>query len=171
MSIRTHNLLITALHDQKRTLTKDTCMLKESWYRNLLILVEMTVNCENHDLLVELIGTLCNISICPLTDDASWAEIISKYSLGTFTGTLLMPGMAQDDIILEVINLLRHICFDDECARLLCSSKVFPALAELWQKRTTEPLITAAVLSVFSRFLYFPSAREKILDETSKWYN
>ena len=48
-----------------------------------------------------------------------------------FIQQLLVPGHAEDDLVLECVVLLGTIAFDSNCAEMLATSGIIQALIEL----------------------------------------
>lgn len=144
---------------------------KRFWGSHALVLVEMCLNTENHDLLVELLGTLRNLTSHDLPMGMSWADVLSKFMLGTFIGKLFLPGMAKKDVIIEAIVLSRRLCVDNQSACLLSNSRIIPLLIESWLKGTSESDITIQILKTLCKFLHFQDTREKFLDIVGKFHS
>lgn len=51
-------------------------------------------------------------------------------TLKTFPA-LILPGAAEDDLVLEVVIMIGTVSMDDSCAALLAKSGIIPALIEL----------------------------------------
>ena len=169
LSERTNKIQLNLLCQEKSTQGMGNYKMKEYWCNHIPLLFEMTITCENHDLLVELIGTLHNLTSNDLPDEKTWADIISQFTLGSFIAKLLMPGMAENDIILETIALSGHICVDNQSAWLLSNSKVVYALIGVWQERSIDPEISGCLLFVFYKFLHFPDIRDELLNSQGEF--
>lgn len=168
LSRRTHKIQFDIFSDTESKLTVDSYKMKGYWSFNVPRLLDMTVSCENHDLLLEFIGILQNISVHDFPHGKSWADFIPQFSLCSFIAKLLMPGMAENDIVLEVIILVGRVCVDIQCAWLLNTGRVVATLIELWQESTHDPEISAHLLFVFHRFLHFNDTRHALLDNQRK---
>jgi Kinesin-associated protein (KAP) len=82
----------------------------------------------SHDILIEILGILCNMTQLDLPKGVTWCDVLSNYSLDTFLCKLLVPGMSQTDIVLEVIMLVGVIAHDTDAAKLLSTSNIVRAL-------------------------------------------
>lgn len=49
-----------------------------------------------------MLGTLNNLTALDLPKGIGWVDVLSNYALAPFLTKLLVPGMAQNDVILEV---------------------------------------------------------------------
>ena len=151
--------------------TIQSYFLKKYWDKRVLTLMDICISCENHDLLIELIGTLSNMSIYDLPTDVSWSDIMSQYALGTLIGKLFIPGMAQNDIILEAIIFIGQICVDDQIAWLLSTNRILHAVTDIWVKRENELEMNIQILNVFHKFLSYSETREELLNNSGKLNN
>ena len=52
--------------------------------------------------LPQVLGTLNNLTALDLPKGVGWVDVLSNYALAPFLTKLLVPGMAQNDIVLEV---------------------------------------------------------------------
>lgn len=50
----------------------------------------------------KVLGTLNNLTALDLPKGIGWVDVLSNYALAPFLTKLLVPGMAQDDVVLEV---------------------------------------------------------------------
>ncbi|CAM9758780.1 unnamed protein product, partial [Sphacelaria rigidula] len=50
----------------------------------------------------QVLGTLNNLTALDLPKGVGWVDVLSNYALAPFLTKLLVPGMAQNDIVLEV---------------------------------------------------------------------
>jgi len=83
----------------------------------------MALDCDSHDLLVELLGTIGNMTENDLPKGRKWSSLIKDYNLCAFLGKLLVPGMSQNDIVLEVIIIIGQMCTDEKSSILIASSR------------------------------------------------
>lgn len=52
----------------------------------------------------QVLGTLNNLTALDLPKGIGWVDVLSNYALAPFLTKLLVPGMAQNDVILEVTD-------------------------------------------------------------------
>lgn len=82
---------------------------------------------ENQDFLIEVVGTLGNLNI----SDIDYEMVLKEFHLVDWIKTMLQPGQAEDDLVLDVIVLIGAVCNDDACANLLSKSGIIEILIEM----------------------------------------
>ncbi|CAN0034437.1 unnamed protein product, partial [Hapterophycus canaliculatus] len=87
-------------------------------------LLDLATDTESHELLVEVLGTLNNLTALDLPKGIGWVDVLSNYALAPFLTKLLVPGMAQDDVVLEVVVLAGVMAQDPQAASLLAGSRL-----------------------------------------------
>ncbi|CAN0205504.1 unnamed protein product [Discosporangium mesarthrocarpum] len=87
-------------------------------------LLDLATETDNHDLLVEVLGTLGNLTALDLPRGVTWADVLSNYALAPFLTKMLVPGMAQNDIVLEVVIFTGALAEDPKAAVLLAGSNL-----------------------------------------------
>lgn len=133
------------------------------WGDYIKPLLRLSQESENHDLLVETLGVLSNITPLDLPSQVSWPKLISKYSLLQYFHKLLVPGFSQDDIVLEVINCIATLALDPECATVLSSSQLIQELHKHLREKKEDHDIALQILYCFQRMLGFPELLEELL--------
>jgi hypothetical protein len=96
---------------------------KRLWGEHIKPLIKMALDCDSHDLLIELLGTIGNMTEMDLPKGKKWSTLIKDYNLCSFLGKLLVPGMSQNDVVLEVVILLGQMCIDEKSSVLIASSR------------------------------------------------
>ena len=81
----------------------------------------------DEDLVIECLGTLANLQ----HQDVDYGLLLSKFEMMPFIQQMLVPGQAEDDLVLECVVLLGTIAFDPGCAAMLASSGVIQILIDL----------------------------------------
>ena len=61
-----------------------------------------------------MLGTLNNLTALDLPKGIGWVDVLSNYALAPFLTKLLVPGMAQNDVVLEVCVWLQTR-YDKHC--------------------------------------------------------
>ena len=61
---------------------------------------------------VQTMGCLANITTLDLPVNYTWGKLVRDFNLISIISKLLIPGMAQDDLILEVLLLVTAITMD-----------------------------------------------------------
>ncbi|XP_041705213.2 kinesin-associated protein 3-like isoform X2 [Coregonus clupeaformis] len=82
---------------------------------------------EREEYVIECLGTLANLTI----PDLDWELVLKEYNLVPYLKDLLIPGSAEDDLILEVVIMMGTVSMDDSCAAMMAKSGIIPALIEL----------------------------------------
>ncbi|GMH56687.1 hypothetical protein TrLO_g4274 [Triparma laevis f. longispina] len=141
-------------------------MQRRLWGEHLQHLIKMSLDCDSHDLLVELLGTLGNLTEQDCPKGKKWSSLMKEFNLTSFLSKLLVPGMSQNDVVLECIILIGQMCVDEKASVLLASSSLIRALHDLWQDKSDDSEIVLQLLTAFHRMLHFPETREELLYST-----
>jgi len=139
---------------------------KRLWGPDVSNMIKMSLGCDSHDLLVELLGTLGNITSLDMPKGKGWANLMTDYNLCNFVSKLLVPGMSQNDVVLETVILIGQFCHDSESQMLIASSSLIRALHELWQDKGDDSEILLQLLHLFYKMLHWPDCREELLYST-----
>jgi hypothetical protein len=144
-------------------------------------LLELAQNTEEHELLVEVLGTLGNFTPADLGPKTSWSELVHTHSLVPFIRKLLVPGFLQDDIVLEVVILIGSIALDEELGPTLASSHLIAGLKQLLREKCDDDEMVLQIMFTYYRliampepmeeFLYGTRAIDAVLDATSSHTN
>ena len=59
-----------------------------------------------------MFGTLANMTIYDLPASSNWSKLLREYSLLNLFCKMLVPGMAQNDLLLEIVMLVSTIASD-----------------------------------------------------------
>ncbi len=95
------------------------------WSPHLKQLMELTREAAkdaSQDALVEIMGTLANMSIYDLPASSSWAKLVKEYGLLGLFSRMLVPGMVANDLLLEIVMLIASIASDTQVRLTTCSS-------------------------------------------------
>ena len=82
------------------------------WSPHVKTLLEVLREEDRHDLLVEVIGCLANMTVYDLPATSNWAKLTRSYNLLSMFAKMLVPGMSQNDLVLEIIMLVSTIASD-----------------------------------------------------------
>jgi hypothetical protein len=122
-----------------------------------------------HDVMVEVIGTLNNLSVydLPRTNKEPiplWSTFVRKYDLVSFISMYLVPEMAQLDVVLEVVIFTGQILTDETVAPMIAVSNIPKALFELWMDKANQDLeLKVQILFTFLRLLSHQETREELM--------
>jgi hypothetical protein len=136
------------------------------WDKEIPTLLKLCLGCDTHDLLVELLGTLGNMTQEDMPKGTKWSSLIKEHNLCGYLGKLLVPGMSQNDVVLECVILVGQMCVDEKTATMIASSSLIRALHELWQDKSDDGEVVLQLLTTFHRMLHFPQTREELLYST-----
>lgn len=77
---------------------------------------------------LQVLGTLNNLTALDLPKGVEWVDVLSNYALAPFLTKLLVPGMAQNDIVLEVRERVVFLrCYVQSVSRIFkLKAKVKP---------------------------------------------
>lgn len=129
--------------------------------RYLPDLVSLTVKApslksQNNDFLVEAFGTLANLH----APQAPYAEILVKTGLAEFILKNLVLGLAEDDVLLQVVMLVGSIALHPKGAAMLASQRLARALNEILHEKIDDADIVLQTVYSTYRLLLHPSSRE-----------
>ena len=134
------------------------------WSRLVLPILNFAMTTESQDMLLECLGTLGNLTDRDLPRGVTWAKIVDEKNLAGFLSKLLVPGMAQHDVVLEAIIVSGALARDDpEAACLLASSSLARSLEEVWHDRADDPEILLQLLYTFQMLLRSKETHDELL--------
>lgn len=115
------------------------------------------------DLVLEVIGTLACITVFDLPRNASWGDMIEEFQLTSFFVKLLVPGMSETDLALEVVLFIDQLAMDPESAPVMANSQVMRCLFELLRDKGNDAEVVLQLLLTFRRLCVHTATREEIL--------
>lgn len=122
-------------------------------------LVGMTLKAPSHEFLVESIAILANITL----SDVLYSELISQHGLLDFVSTHLQPGFADDDIVLECVQLLGTLAIDPKAAPMLAHERLIRNLFALLNEKIEDLDIVVHIVFTIFKFLLHKESREAIM--------
>ncbi|XP_072244923.1 kinesin-associated protein 3a [Leuresthes tenuis] len=117
---------------------------------------------EAEEFVIECLGTLANLTI----PDLDWALVLKEYNLVPYLKDRLKPGLAEDDLILEVVIMIGTVSMDDSCAALLAKSGIIPALIELLNAQQEDDEFVCQIVYVFYQMVFHKATRDVIIKDT-----
>ncbi|ELU10175.1 hypothetical protein CAPTEDRAFT_219515 [Capitella teleta] len=105
---------------------------------------------ESEDFKLECVGILGNLTI----PDLDYELLLKEYDLVPWIKHKLMPGSAEDDLVLEVVILVGTVCNDDACAKMLANIK------------QEDDEMVLQIVYVFYQMIFHESTREVIIKQT-----
>ena len=61
---------------------------------------------------MQVFGCLANMTIYDLPASSNWSKLLRDYNLLNLFSKMLVPGMAQNDLLLEIVMLISTIASD-----------------------------------------------------------
>ncbi|KAM9331295.1 kinesin-associated protein 3 [Gastrophryne carolinensis] len=119
-------------------------------------------NAGEEEFVVECLGTLANLTI----PDLDWQLVLQEYKLVPYLKEKLQPGVAEDDLVLEVVVMLGTVSMDDSGAALLAKSGFIPALIQLLNAQQEDDEFVCQIIYVFYQMVFHQATRNAILKET-----
>mmetsp|Transcript_64446 Transcript_64446/g.153803 ORF Transcript_64446/g.153803 Transcript_64446/m.153803 type:complete len:827 (+) Transcript_64446:133-2613(+) len=124
--------------------------------------VRMALCCvDNPDLLVELLGTLANMTL----PEVSWSDLCEA-GLLDLLHRLLVVGFSEDDIILECVMIVGNMALSRDAGQHLALSRVPTMLQDLLVEKREDEEIILQLLFTFQCLLMNEEVRDIILQDT-----
>ncbi|XP_025993574.1 kinesin-associated protein 3 isoform X2 [Solenopsis invicta] len=117
---------------------------------------------DSQDFVLEVIGVLGNLEL----PDLDYSQIIQRCNLIPWIRNNLVPGKAQDDIVLEIVIFLGTAAHDEDCARLLCKADILLSLIELLKAKQEDDEMVLQIIYVFYQIAKHDSTRDYLIRET-----
>ena len=125
------------------------------------------MSADSHDLLVEVLGLLANLTRLDLPASLTWSKILKEQNLLHLMSKLLVPGMCQPDLLLEVVLLVSTAATDAQVCEILATSNIIGLLYQLWQEKSAnEPELTLQLIVCFHRLFLCEASREEAMYST-----
>ncbi len=133
------------------------------WSPHIKNLCKLAVESENHEILVEILGTLANLTVLDLPVNQGWARILQDFHLLSYISKLLVPGMAQNDVLLEVVMLISAAAVDPAAAKMIATSNILTMLYGLWSDKGTDPELLLQLVYCFYIFFQQDTSKEEAM--------
>ncbi|XP_018316852.1 kinesin-associated protein 3 isoform X2 [Mycetomoellerius zeteki] len=117
---------------------------------------------DSQDFVLEVIGALGNLEL----PDLDYSQIIQRCNLIPWIRNNLVPGKAQDDIVLEIVIFLGTAARDEDCARLLCKADILLSLIELLKAKQEDDEMVLQIIYIFYQIAKHDSTRDYLIRET-----
>eukprot|EP00762_Andalucia_godoyi_P000882 ANDGO_03767.mRNA.1 Kinesin-associated protein 3 len=114
---------------------------------------------EASDFLVEVLGTLANLNL----QSIDFSGMIVRYHLIEFMTKNLVPGYAEDDVVLEIVILIGTMMHDEKCADLVSKSALVHSLCDLLVDKQEDDEMVLQISYVFFALVTKPIARSALL--------
>lgn len=116
---------------------------------------------DNPDLLVEVLGTLANVTMPHIP----WGELCEVGLIDLLT-KLLVPGFSEDDVVLECVMIAGNLAMSQDAAQHIAGSRLPSMLQELLIEKREDEEIVVQLLFAFQCLLLEDSVRDYILQDT-----
>lgn len=136
------------------------------WSPHFKLLLQLLVDTENHDTLIELVGIISNMTAEDVPANTTWSRLVKEFNLISLFSKLLIPGMAQNDLLLEIVMLISAIARDGTCCDLIASSNLIGLLYQTWKERGEDVEIKLQLIHCFHLLLLRESSREEAMYST-----
>jgi hypothetical protein len=136
------------------------------WSPHIKILLSITRESDNHDVLVEVFGCLANLTSFDLPANSSWLKITRDYNFINQFSKMLVPGMSQNDLILEIVMTISAISSDGKCCELIASSNLIGMLYQLWKEKADDVELRLQLIHLFHNFFMNEASREEAMYST-----
>jgi len=133
------------------------------WCDHVKDIVKLCTNCENQDLIVELLGILHNLSVLDLPSASSWHDVITSCMFHSFIEKLLLPGTSPPDILLEAIIFIRVVSSDERASMLFVSNKILEHIHRIWRDLTQDNELQFQIVLLLSQLMLHGNTGASIL--------
>ncbi|EDQ93153.1 uncharacterized protein MONBRDRAFT_22625 [Monosiga brevicollis MX1] len=117
---------------------------------------------QDADMLVELVGILAQLDI----ENFNFEALVTEYDLIPLMRDILQPGVAEDDLVLEVVILVGTILSDPACAPLVAQSGLVEIFIELLKQKQEDDEIVLQIVFVWNKLLFYTSTRRVVLQHS-----
>lgn len=125
------------------------------------------------DVIIEIIGTLANMTVYDLPATSNWSRLLKDYQLINFFMKFLVTSTnvasassSQNDLILEIIMLITSVATDQQACSILAQGNLIPTLYQLIKEKAEDVEIVLQLLNCFDKLLYTQATREVVMYNT-----
>ena len=136
------------------------------WSPHLKIFLELSNDSENNDFLIELYGCLANFTANDLPVNSSWYKIVRDYNFLNQFSKMLVPGMVQNDVVLEIVMLLGCMAADPKVCELISTSNIITTLYQLWKEKGDDVEIKSQLIHTFYILFQCEVSRAEVMYST-----
>ena len=126
-------------------------------------LIALAQQADQAELLVELLGVL---GAMPLHTIGELPHLADKYDLIDFIARHLVPGFADDDILLEAVIVIGALAAHPECAARFSRTRVLSSLYTLVTEKQEDDEVVLQILYAFYHLLQAAEPRYSLLQQT-----
>eukprot|EP00605_Chrysophyceae_sp_TOSAG23-4_P001178 GSChrysophyteH1.ASY1.ANO1.1286.1 assembled CDS len=151
---------------QQSTLKIEDYKYRGIWAPHFRLLLELLTDTDDHDTLVELLGILANMTTLDVPANSSWSKLCREYNLLSLFSKMLIPGMAQNDLILEIVMLIAAIANDNNACDMIASSNLIGLLYQTWKEKSEDIEIKLQLIHCFHKLFMRETSREEAMYST-----
>ena len=134
------------------------------WARHVDNIVTLAKKADDrHDLLVEALGALGNLTQYDLPRATTWKDLVDDHDLCGFLARLLTPGFARHDVVLEVVNVVSAMAADEGAGSVVASSGLARALEEVWRDKADDAEVVLQLLVAYRKLFTFKAVHDELL--------
>ena len=116
---------------------------------------------------VEVLGVIGNLTRNDLPDGTTFSDLIDTYELVEFLSRHLVPGMSQDDVVLNIIIIVGTFAVEREAARIMVGSPLIRTVHDIMRSKSSDDEIVLQTMYSFGHILNHPDTWEMLVFETS----
>lgn len=130
------------------------------WSPHVKPLMQLAKTTDSQELLVEVLGTLANLTINDLPV-RSWLTLLQDCEFAPSICRWLVPGLCQNDVILEVIMFMAQVASDKNCSTFFAASTLIALAEQTWRDKAEDTEIVLQSMFLFYWLFQWPDTREE----------
>lgn len=116
----------------------------------------------DEEFVLEALGILGNLTV----EDVNFQQLLADYDMLNYIKTKLQPGVAEDDLVLEVVILIGTVSLDDACATVFAREGIIQMLIDLLNAKQEDDEVVLQIVYVFYQMIFHKATREVIIKQT-----
>lgn len=145
-----------------RNISQHEGATKKDFMNYIPDLANIIKNYGDEEFVIECVGILGNLNV----PDMDYSVMLKEYDLLAYIKSKLIPGEAEDDLVLEVTILTGTIASDEGCASMLAKSGIIQDLIELLRAKQEDDEVVLQIVYVFYQMIFHQATRNVIIKET-----
>lgn len=136
------------------------------WEDHVRPLFRLARETDAPEMLVEVLGTLANLTPRDLPRDTTFADLVHETGMVDFLTKHLVPGFAEDDIVLETILLISALAVDENCAASFRGGRLLNMLVSVIPEKVTDVEIVLQATHAILRLLQHRETAQELIYDT-----
>lgn len=137
------------------------------WSPHIKVLLEIVYSTDDHETLIEAFGTLANLTPLDLPQNQTWGRLLRDDDFFGLINRMLVPGICQNDMLLEVVLVLSTIASDRKALNVMAKTNIIGQLYTLWQEKSEgDAELCLQMLHLFHKLLMHEDCREEVMYAT-----